>query len=41
MPQAPRHTRRRWLQFSLGSMFLAMTGFAAWLGWELRFIRGR
>jgi hypothetical protein len=31
MAEAP-HTRRRWFQFSLGTMLLVMTGVACWLG---------
>ncbi len=32
---------RRWFQFSLTSLFLLTTVVAAWLAWELAFIRGR
>jgi hypothetical protein len=34
-------TRRRWLQFGLRTMFVVVTVFAVWLGWELKFIRER
>jgi hypothetical protein len=33
--------RRRWFQFSLGTLFLLVTVFAVWLGWELHQIRER
>ncbi|HEY2841060.1 MAG TPA: hypothetical protein VGJ26_18035 [Pirellulales bacterium] len=33
--------RRRWFQFGLRTMFVGVTVFAVWLGWELRFIRER
>jgi hypothetical protein len=33
--------RRRWFQFGLGTMLLAVTVFAALLGWELDYIRER
>ena len=34
-------SRRRWFQFSLGTMFLLVAAFAAWLGWEMSLIRER
>jgi hypothetical protein len=37
-------TRRRWLQFSLGTMLLLVSlvaVFLAWLAWELSYIRDR
>jgi hypothetical protein len=34
-------SRRRWFQFSLRTMFMAVTVFALWLGWELRIVRQR
>jgi len=34
-------TRRRWFQFSLGTMFFAMTVFAVLLGHEVRVVRKR
>ena len=34
-------TRRRWYQFSIGTMLLLVTVFAVWLGWELSYIRER
>jgi hypothetical protein len=40
MSQAPP-PRRRWLQFGMGTMFVVVTAFAVWLGWELKFIRDR
>jgi len=33
--------RRRWFQFSLGTLFVVMTLVALWLAWELNFIRER
>ncbi len=36
-PIAPR----RWFQFGLRTMFLAVTVFAVWLGWELTVVRER
>ena len=41
MSPAPKHTRRRWYQFGIGTMLLVVTVFAVWLGWELKFIRKR
>jgi hypothetical protein len=38
MPSPPG---RRRLQFSLGTLFVFVTVFAVWLGWELKFIRER
>ena|SRR5579863_8809687 len=40
MVEAPK-TRRRWLQFSLGTMFVVVTISAGWLGWELNIVRER
>ena len=37
MPTPPR----RWFQFGLRTMFVVVTLFAVWLGWELKFIRDR
>ncbi|HEY4310229.1 MAG TPA: hypothetical protein VGN12_12330 [Pirellulales bacterium] len=37
----PFAIRRPWLQFGLGTVFLVVTAFAIWLGWELSFIRQR
>jgi hypothetical protein len=34
-------SRRRWFQFGLRTMFLAVTVLAVWLGWELKFVRER
>ena len=33
--------RRRWFRFSLRTLFVVVTVFAAWLGWELNWIRER
>jgi hypothetical protein len=33
--------RRRWFQFGIGTMLLVVTAFAAFLGWELSYIRER
>ncbi len=33
--------RRRWFGYSLRTLFVAVTLFAVWLGWELKFIRER
>jgi hypothetical protein len=33
--------RRRWYQFGLRTMFVVVTVFAVWLGWELKFVRER
>jgi hypothetical protein len=38
---SPTPPRRRWFQFSLGTMLVLVTVFAAWLGWELSFVRER
>jgi hypothetical protein len=38
MSAAPK---RRWFQFGLRTMFVALTLFAVWLGWELKCIRER
>jgi hypothetical protein len=40
MPPAPKHTGR-WFQYSLGTMFLVVTAFSCWLGYELNWIRQR
>jgi hypothetical protein len=40
MSNAPT-TRRRWYQFGLGTLFLVVTVFASWLGWELHVVRER
>jgi hypothetical protein len=32
---------RRWFRYSLRTMFVVVTVFAVWLGWELKFIRDR
>jgi hypothetical protein len=32
---------RRWFRYSLRTMFVVVTLFALWLGWELKFIRDR
>ena|GEM_PF-3510493 len=37
----PRSAPRRWYQFGLRTMFVAVTLFAIWLGWDLRTIRER
>jgi TRAP-type C4-dicarboxylate transport system permease small subunit len=37
---APPPTRR-WFQFGIGTMFLAVTILALWLGWELRIVHQR
>jgi hypothetical protein len=34
-------TPRRWFRYSLRTMFVIVTLFAFWLGWELKFIRDR
>jgi hypothetical protein len=38
METAPK---RRWLRFSLRTMFVAFTGVAVWLGWNLHIVRLR
>jgi hypothetical protein len=38
MPTPPS---RRWFRFSLRTIFVVVTVFAVWLGWELKFIRDR
>lgn len=37
----PTPPRRRWFQFSLATMFVVLTAFAIWLGWELKVSRSR
>ncbi len=32
---------RRWFAFSLRTLFIVVTMFAVWLGWELNFVRQR
>lgn len=32
---------RRWFKFSLRTLFVVITLFAVWLGWEMKFIRAR
>ena len=41
MMESTQPTRRRWFQFGLGTLFVLMTVFAVWLGWELKYIRER
>ena len=41
MSEAARKPRRRWFQFSLGTMFAVTTLVAVWLAWELSYIRKR
>jgi hypothetical protein len=41
MLESPSKLRRRWFQFSLGTLLVLVTVFAIWLGWELKFIRDR
>jgi hypothetical protein len=38
MPQ-PSPADRRWFQYSLRTLFIIVTVFAVWLGWELSIIR--
>jgi len=33
--------RRRWFQFSLRTMFVVVTVFAVWLGWQLKIVNER
>ena len=40
LPTTP-HTRRRWCQFGLRTLLVAVTFFALWLGWEMHYIRER
>jgi hypothetical protein len=37
----PTPSRRRWFRFSLRTMFVVVTLFALWLGWELNYVRER
>jgi hypothetical protein len=39
-PQTTK-SRRRWFQFSLGTLFLLVTAFAVWLGWQVNIVRKR
>jgi hypothetical protein len=32
---------RRWFQFSLRTLFLLMTVFGIWLGWQIRVVHAR
>lgn len=32
---------RRWFRYSLRTMFVVVTVFAVWLGWELKFVNAR
>lgn len=34
-------SKRRWLRFSLRTMFVLVTAVALWLGWELSMVRAR
>lgn len=36
-----KRTPRRWFRFSLRTLFVVVTVFAVWLGWELSFIKER
>ncbi|HEY1599862.1 MAG TPA: hypothetical protein VGG64_09690 [Pirellulales bacterium] len=40
MPEVPS-IRRRWYQFGLGTMFVLVTLFAVWLGWQINVVRER
>lgn len=40
MPPGPKHTRRLF-RFGLGTIFLVVTVVAAWLGWEMNWIKQR
>jgi hypothetical protein len=41
MLNSPPKPRRRWFSYSLRTMFVVVTVFAIWLGWELSYIRER
>jgi hypothetical protein len=41
MSESTSKPRRRWFQFSIGTMLLLVTVFAVWLGWELKVVRDR
>ena len=40
-PQSTDPPRQRWFRFSLGTMFIVVTFFAVWLGWESHTVRRR
>jgi hypothetical protein len=37
----PTPSRRRWFQFALGAMFVLVTVFAVWLGWNVKQVHQR
>lgn len=41
MNETPTPPRRRWGSFSLRTLFVLMTLFGCWLGWEMSVVRGR
>ena len=40
-PKSRRWFKWSWLTFSLRTMFVVVTVFAVWLGWELKYVRDR
>ena len=41
MPNAPSTPRRRWFRFGLRTMFVVLTVFTLWLGWQAKIVRDR
>jgi hypothetical protein len=37
----PHSSNRRWYRFSLGTLFLVVTVFGCWLGWQMSVVRHR
>ncbi len=33
--------KRRWFRFSLRTLFVVVTVFGVWLGWEIKYVRDR
>lgn len=41
MPDNPPATRRHWFRFGLRTMFVVLTVFSLWLGWQAKIVRDR
>ena len=41
MPDTPPTPRRRYFRFELRTMFVVLTVFTLWLGWQAKIVRDR